>query len=158
MEQQTTPPLPNPLRTWGLWAVGLAALSLGLVFYQIFAPMMEPKPSAGTQIGQIAGDMSRAAWRSFFGLEAEVAEPEAVSSFAYLAVAAPIMGVVAIVLSLISGIRGENYHFAMYGTGMGAAAILFHFFWWVALLICGVMLLIAIIENLGSIFSFGLWD
>lgn len=59
---------------------------------------------------------------------------------------------------MLSGILRENWHHAVYGTGLGLTAVLFYFFWWVALLICEVMLLIAIIENLGSFFSFGLWD
>ena len=150
-----TPPSFNLFRTWGLWAVVLGALSLIVVMYQIFAPLSEPSPSVGTQIGEIAGDMKRAAWRSFFGMSNEVAEPAPVKSAVYLLYVAPVMGVVAIVLALISRIMGENWHFAAYGTGLGAAAVLFHFFWWMALLICGVLLLVAIIENLGDFFSFG---
>ncbi len=154
MDMQTDPTPHNPLRTWGLWAVALGALALALVFIQIAAPMAEPKPSVGTQVGEIAGDMRRAAWKSFFGLSNEVAEPEPVSNTVYLAFVAPIMGIVAIVLALLSGVMGENRRYAIYGSGLGAAAVFFHFFWWVALLIAGVLLLIAIIENIGDIFSF----
>ena len=154
----TTPAPPNPFRTWGLWAVTLGGLAVCLVFFQIFGPMMEPKPSVGTQIGEIAGDMKRAAWKSFFGLSNEVAEPEPVQNTFYLALAAPVMGVIAIVLAMVSGVMGENWRFAAYGTSLGAAAVLFHFFWWIALLVCGVILLVAIIENLGSFFSFGFFD
>jgi hypothetical protein len=148
----------NPFRTWGLWAVALGAMSLVLVLYQIFAPMSEPSPSVGTQIGEIAGDMKRSAWRSFFGLSDEAAEVEPATSTLYLLYVAPVMGVAAILLSLVSGLVGENWRFAAYGTGLGATAVLFHFFWWLALLVCGVLLLIAIIENLGSFFSFGFWN
>lgn len=161
MDSQTTPPTSpeiSPFRTWGLWAVLLGGFAVILVLYQIFGPMTEPKPSVGTQIGEIAGDMKRAAWRSFFGLSNEVAEPERVSMMVHLALVAPILGVVAILLSVISGVRGENWRFAAYGTGLGAAAVVFHFFWWVALLVCGVLLLVAIIENLGDFFTFSLWD
>lgn len=150
---------PHVVKTWGLWAVVLGALSLALVFVQIAAPMLEPKPSAASQIGEIAGEMSRAAWRSFLGFEAE-AQPEPVANpyALYGAMVAPVLGVVAIVLALFSGLKGENRRFAVYGTGLGATAVVFHFFWWVALLFAGVLLLVAIIENLGSFFTLGLWD
>lgn len=144
----------RPLRTWGFWAVLFGAASLILVFFQIFGPMLEPQPSVGTQIGEIAGDIKRSAWRSFFGLSNEPAAPQPVSMVVYLALAAPVLGVIAIVLSLISGVLRENRRYAIYGTGLGATAILFHFFWWVALLVAAVLLLVAIIENIGDIFSF----
>lgn len=142
------------LKTWGFWAVVIGAIALVLVFVQIFGPMMDPKPSVGTQIGEIAGDIKRSAWRSFFGLSNATAEPEPVSSVIYLALVAPVLGVLAIVLSLISGVLRENWRYRVYGTGLGAAAVLFHFFWWMALLVAGVLILVAIIENLGDIFSF----
>ena len=150
----------NPLRTWGLWAVVLGAISLVLVFIHITQPFAEPAPSVGTQVGEIAGDMTRSAWRSFLGLEPEVAvvEPEPMAFTDYLGFIAPGLGVVAIVLAMISGLMRENWHYVVYGTGLGASAVLFYYFWWIALLFCGVLLLIAIIENLGSIFTFGLWD
>lgn len=36
----------------------------------------------------------------------------------------------------------------------GVAAVVFHFFRWVAILVAGVVLLVTIIENIGDIFSF----
>ena len=154
MTDQTVPS-PSPFRTWGLWAVLTGALALIVVLGQIFAPMSEPAPSVGTQIGEIAGDMKRAAWRSFFGLEQEVAAPVPPSWTDWLPLAGPVIGVLAILLALVSGLRGENWRFAAYGTGLGGSAIVFYYFWWVALLVVGCMLLIAIIENLGDFFSFG---
>lgn len=163
MTEQTNPsPIDphNPLRSWGLWAVTLGAVSLILVFIHITQPFAEPAPPVGTQIGEIAGDMTRSAWRSFFGLEPEVAvaEPQSITLNDILSVVAPVLGVAAIVLAVISGVMRENWRYAVYGTGLGASAVLFFYLWWVALLFCGVLLLIAIIENLGSFFTFGLWD
>ena len=143
----------NPFQTWGLWAVITGATALMLVFLQIGGPMLEPQPSVGTQIGEIAGDIRRSAWRSFFGIETPVAEPEPVGVWPYVALAAPVLGIVAIVLSLISAVRRENWHYPFYGVGLGTAAIVFHFFWWVAALMAGVFLLVAIIENMGDIFG-----
>ncbi len=143
-----------PFRKWGFWGVICGAVALVLVFIQIFGPMMEPTPSVGTQIGEIAGEIKRSAWRSFLGLSKETAKPEPVSAMNYLALAAPILGVLAIVLSLVSGVLRENWRYPLYATGLGTTAIVFHFFWWMALLLIGGLILIAIIENIGDIFSF----
>ena len=157
MTNDMTPPLPsgpNPLRSVGFWGLVTGALALALVFVVIFGPSLQPQPSVGTQIGEIAGDMKRAAWRSFFGLEQPEAEMVKPSFFDYLAFAPPILGALAVVLSVVSGVKGEHWRYLTYGTTMGGAAIVFHFFWWVTLVIAGVLLLVAIIENLNEFFSF----
>lgn len=146
--------LVQPFRKWGFWAVMSGALALVLVFAQFVGPSYEPQPSVGTQIGEIAGEIKRSAWRSFFGLKAPEPQVRAASVWDHLAIIAPILGIVAVVLSLISGVLRENWRFALYGTGLGATAIVFQFLWLLALLICGVLLLIVIIENMGDIFSF----
>ena len=145
---------PSPFRKIGFWAVLTGAVALVLVFVQIVGPTLEPSPSAATQIGEIAGEIKRSAWRSFLGLSQPAPEPQPVAIRSYFALAAPILGVVAVVLSLVSGVKGENWRYPAYGTCLGATAIVFHFFWWVALLVAGVILLVAIIENIGDIFSF----
>ena len=150
----TTQILPDPLRKWGVWAVLVGAVALILVFIQIIGPTFEPKPSAATQIGEIAGEIKRSAWRTFLGLPTDKEQVETPSVWNYLAIAAPILGIVAIVLSLISGVLRENWRYAAYGVGLGGATIVFQYLWWLVLVIAGVLLLVAIIENIGDIFSF----
>ena len=41
-----------------------------------------------------------------------------------------------------------------YGTCLGVSAIVFQFVWWLALLVAGILLIVAIIENMSDIFSF----
>ncbi|KIN63163.1 hypothetical protein Z946_2026 [Sulfitobacter noctilucicola] len=130
------------------------ALALILVFVQIAGPTFEAQPSAASQIGEIAGEIKRSAWKSFLGLPKPEPEVASVSIWNYVAIAAPVFGVIAIVLSLVSGVLRENARYPMYGASLGAAAIVFHFFWWVALLVAGVVLIAVIIENIGDIFSF----
>lgn len=157
MEPQIDMPAPperTPFRTWGLWAVVTGAVALMLVFYQVFGPMVEPKPSAGTQVGEIAGEIKRAAWRSFFGLPRPETTVEPVTVSDYLGIVAPVLGIVAILLSLISGLARENWRYPLYGGGLGVASIVFFYVWWIAILFAGVLLLVAIIENIGDIFSF----
>ena len=131
----------------------IGALALVLVFVQIAGPSFEARPSAASQIGEIAGEIRRSAWRSFMGLPAPAPEPARPDMFVYLAIAAPTLGIIAVVLSAISGFLRENWRYAAYGAGLGIAALVFQFMWWVALLVAGVLLLRAIIENIGDIFE-----
>ncbi len=145
------------LNKWGFWGVLAGGAGLMAVFIQIGLPMMEPSPSVGTQIGEIAGDIRRAAWDSFLGREPAAPEPVQPKLTDYLIYAAPALGILAVILSLISGVRGENWRFPLYAGGLGGAAILFHFFWWAMLLVLGMILLISIVQNIGDIFGGGLF-
>ena len=146
---------PSPiLATWGLWAVVSGLVGLAFVLYVTVGPMFDPAPSAATSIGEIAGEMRRAAWRSFLGLSAPepiAAPPADISKI--LGLAGPALGLLALLLSLVSGLRGEDRHYVIYGGGLGAGAILFFALWWMTLAILSVLLLIAIIENIGDIFG-----
>ncbi|SEK91178.1 hypothetical protein SAMN05421666_3179 [Roseovarius nanhaiticus] len=144
---------PQLLRSWGVWAVSMAALALGLVFLQIALPSFDAKPSTATQIGEIAGEIKRAAWRSFFGLSQAKVEPEAPKLVHYLAIIAPIAAIAALILSLVSRLSHENWRLGAYGASMATAALIFQFVWWLALLIIGFLLLASILENIGDIFS-----
>jgi hypothetical protein len=71
MEQQTEVSVQvaiQPMRTWGFWSVLIGALALALVFVQLVGPTFEPRPSAATQIGEIAGEIKRSAWRTLRNL------------------------------------------------------------------------------------------
>ncbi|WP_321362763.1 hypothetical protein [uncultured Celeribacter sp.] len=49
--------------------------------------------------------------------------------------------------------KGENWRYAAYAGTLGIMAIVFQFFWWVALLITGVIIIVAILDNIGDIFG-----
>ncbi|GFE65228.1 hypothetical protein [Litoreibacter roseus] len=157
MEHNSDNPLrdmPDLFRRWGFWAVLFGAVALVLVFAQLIGPALETQQSVGTQIGQIAGEIKRSAWQTLLGWPKPEPEVVAPPIWFYAAMVAPVLGVIAVVLSLISVMRRENWRYAAYGTSLGAAAITFQFVWMIAILIVGVLLLIAIIENIGDIFSF----
>lgn len=71
-----------------------------------------------------------------------------------LAMIAPVSGGLAVILAAVSGVKRETWRFATYGACLGLGAILFQFRWWAALLLAGMVLLVAITENLGEVFSF----
>jgi hypothetical protein len=150
-----TPPqdITTILKTWGFWAVLTGAVALVLVFIQIAGPTFQDTPSAATQIGEIAGEIRRSAWRSFLGLPRPAVPVKEVSALDYVSVVAPVLGLLAVLLSVISGVLRENWRYPVYGVSLGIAAIVFQYLWWLALLVAGVILLVTIIENIGDIFN-----
>ncbi|OWY08592.1 hypothetical protein B6V74_12215 [Thioclava sp. F42-5] len=155
-QSESHPPAPlRPLfRSWGFWALLAGAAALILVFVQISGIANGPQPSAGSQIGEISGEIKRSAWRSFFGLAPKPVEPQPLPASSYLGLAAPVLGILAIVLAGIAAALRENWRLPSYAVSLGIAAIVFQYVWWIALLVAGVVLLVTIIANLGEIFSF----
>jgi hypothetical protein len=70
-------------------------------------------------------------------------------------VATPAMGVFAILLAIIGAVHRESGRLVAYGLVLGTAAILLQIFFWVLMLICGVILLVEVLRNLDSIMSLG---
>lgn len=151
---------PSVLASWGLWAIICGAVAIALVFVQIqlLSGTSEAVP-IGQQIGEIAGDIKRSAWRSFLGLAPPEPEPVPISRreqvFDVIYTAIPVIGCLAIVLAAVSLLKRENWRLGFYGVALGGGAILFQYLWWMAILILGFILLIKIVENIGDIFSFG---
>lgn len=148
---------PRVFASWGLWAVVSGAVAMALVFVQIQLLSSQESASIGQQIGEIAGEIRRSAWRSFLGLAPPVPEAETVAPtrtlFDAIYIAAPILAGIAIVLSAISVISRENWRLGFYGAALGGGAILFQYLWWMAVLILGFLLIFKIIENIGDIFG-----
>ena len=141
-----------------MWAVIAGAVAMVMVFAQIqIVSSQDSGVSVGQQIGQIAGDIKRSAWRTFLGLPQPAPEvvPPTRSAADILFLVAPIVAGLAIVLAAISLITRENWRLGFYGVLLGGGAILFQYVWWIAILVLGFMLLFKIVENIGDIFSFG---
>ena len=136
---------------WGHVAMGAGALALALAMLVVFGGPFAPQPSIGTTVGEIAGEMRAAALRAMNGEPQPAPVPRGWDIDRVLMLAAPLIGVLAIVLSMIAGLRGEGYRLAGYGAALGAGAIVFQFVWWIALLIAGVIMLLAIIKNVDGI-------
>lgn len=143
--------LPSASFGWGHVAMGTGALAFALAMLNVFGGPFTPQPSVGTTIGEIAGEMRAAALRAANGEPQPAPVPRGWDIDRVLMLAAPLVGVLAIVLSMIAVLREDRYRLAGYGATLGAGAIAFQFVWWIALLFAGVMLLIAIIENIGDI-------
>ncbi|MEL6991811.1 MAG: hypothetical protein AAGL92_09565 [Pseudomonadota bacterium] len=142
---------------WGLWAVMFGALAVALVFLQMQLLSMQEAAPIGQQIGEIAGEIKRNAWRSFFGLSPPEPEPVPASRdmFSIIFATTPFVAGIALVLSVISFLKRENWRLGFMGVALGGGAILFQFAWWMVMVLLGFLLLFKIVENIGDIFSFG---
>ncbi|MEM7653519.1 MAG: hypothetical protein AAF220_10105 [Pseudomonadota bacterium] len=145
------------IRHWGLWAVMFGAVSVALVLVQMQLLSSQEAAPIGQQIGEIAGEIKRNAWRSFLGLASPEPEPVPASRdiFGTLFMITPFVAGVALVLSAISFVKRENWRLGFMGVALGGGAILFQFAWWMVLVLLGFLLLFKIVENIGDIFSFG---
>lgn len=145
------------VRHWGLWAVIFGAVSVAMVLVQMQLLSSQDAAPIGQQIGEIAGEIKRNAWRSFLGLAPPEPEPVAASRdiFGTLFMVTPFVAGIALVLSAISFVKRENWRLGFMGVALGGGAILFQFAWWMVLVLLGFLLLFKIVENIGDIFSFG---
>ncbi|WP_436398327.1 hypothetical protein [Roseobacter sp. S98] len=140
---------------FSLTAVALGGIGLFIALLVVFAGPFAPQQDIGTAIGEIAGNMRAAAWRSLFGLE----QPEAtIVQRAWdidriLMVAAPAAGVLGIITAVIAYVRNEPRRIAGYGLAISVCAVFIQVFLAVVMIIAGVMLLIGIMQNMDSIFG-----
>ncbi len=142
--------IPSGFR-WGYVSIALGALALLLAMVHIFGGPFAPQPSIGTTIGEIAGDMRAAALRSLRGDAQPAPQPVGWDIDRVLLLAAPLLGAAAIVMAVVSALARDGWRLPTYGAALGVAAIVFQLIWWVAALFAGVLLLVAIIENVGDI-------
>ena len=136
-------------------SIALGAIGLLVALLVVYAGPFAPQPDIGTTIGEIAGNMRAAAWRSFFGLEQpdSTVVQRAWDIDRILMTAAPVAGVLGIVMAIIGYIRKEPKRIAGYGIAMSIAAIFVQVVLIIVFIIAGVMLLIGIMQNMDSIFG-----
>ena len=134
-------------------AMVLGALGISVALFALFAGPFTPQPDVGTQIGEIAGNMRAAAERALLGTpqpEETIVHPTWDIDRILMA-AAPILGVLGVIASVIAFIRREPMRMATYGLLVSMASIFMQVVLIVALIIAGAMILIGIMQNLDSI-------
>ena len=140
---------------WGLIAFGIGVSALLVAAIMTSGVMIndpEPEKSIGTIMGEIARDMRAAA----LGAEPTTvpSEPAKRSIFDFDSVlwyVAPILGILAAFLGGISLFRHEPSALAKLAIGMGIGAVVMQYAFWLILLVCGAMILVAIASNIGEI-------
>lgn len=140
---------------WALIGFGVGAIALmaaAVMTSGVMSHDPETEKSIGTLMGEIARDMRAAAT----GAEPPVAPsaPATRSLFdvgGVLWYVVPVFGMLAAFLGGISLYKHEPAGLAKLAIGMGIGAVIMQYAFWIALLICGTMLLVAIVGNIGDI-------
>ncbi|MFK7745676.1 MAG: hypothetical protein AB8B47_11525, partial [Roseobacter sp.] len=98
-------------------AMVLGALGISVALFALYAGPFTAQPDVGTQIGEIAGNMRAAALRAVQGLpqpEETIVQPTWDIDRILMA-AAPILGVLGVIASVVAFIRREPMRMATYG-------------------------------------------
>ncbi len=139
--------------TFGLLGFVLGVVSLVVILIQLSAFFEPQQKSSGAVIGEIAAEIKLSAARVLAGKPAPEAAPPKPDYGQIIAVAAMVVAGVAVMLGGIGLYRNEPHRLSYLAVGVGLSSIVMFYFFWLAVLICGAMLLVAIIKNLDSILA-----
>lgn len=140
---------PRPI--WGLWGLALGAAALVIVALQMSAIFSAPAPDPGTVIGEIAAEMRQSATRALLGQVPPEPQAKPWSVMDFLILLAPVLAGLATLIGGISLYRREAPRLATIAITLGVSAFVMQYVFWLAIAICGILLLTAIVTNLESI-------
>lgn len=135
------------------FVLGVIALLVIMVQLSSLFEPVEPGPSAGQMIGEIAADIKQSAARALSGEPAPPPPPAPVDYGRYIVIAAMAIAAIAVVMGGVGLYQGEPHRLSYLAVGFGISAFVMQYFFWLAMLICGVVLLVSIMNNLGDIFD-----
>jgi hypothetical protein len=128
---------------WGLAAFLVAAVALVAVTLHVSGIFAEPQRSAATTIGEIAAEIRDSARRAL--------APPGWTAERALTFAVPILAGMASMLGAIGLFRREAPTLPAIAIGMGCCAFVMQYVFWLALVIGGFCLLVAIMNNIDGI-------
>jgi len=138
---------------FGLVGFMLGIASLVVILIQLSAFFEPQEKSSGTFIGEIAADIKQSAVRALAGEPAPEPTPTPQNYSQFITIAALCVAGIAVALGGIGIYRNEPHRLSYMAVGIGVSAFVMQFVFWLAILICGVSLLISIIGDLDSIFD-----
>lgn len=139
-------------RPWaGTTGLVIGAIALVLVMVHFWGGPFEPQPTIGQVIGETAADIRISAVRALKGEPQPAPQAQTWGIDRTLQTAGPVLAAAAIVCGILGFILRENRRVVVGAAGLGALALGFQVFTWTVLMIAGVILLIGIMSNLGSI-------
>lgn len=138
---------------FGLVGFMLGIASLLVILIQLSTLFEPQEKTSGSVIGEIAAEIKQSAVRALAGEPAPVRTPPPPDYRQFITIAALCVAGVAVMLGGIGLYRNEPHRLSYLAVGIGVSAFAMQFVFWLAILICGVALLISIIGNLDSIFD-----
>ncbi|MEM8935200.1 MAG: hypothetical protein AAGC77_02185 [Pseudomonadota bacterium] len=140
----------------GIASMAVAAAALILAVAHIsFGPFAPQKPIEET-IVDTAFKIKDAAQRAVSGKASQQGEPTVQSRWnvdRLVDVSVFVLASVAILLALIALLRNEKRSIALMGFSLGVGVLLMSWLQWIALLVCGAIIIAAIVNNLDALVS-----
>ncbi len=139
---------------WGLAAFIFGVIALVAVTLSISDVFVdEEQASAAATIGEIAAEIRQSAQRALAGEEAPPPQPapDRMDVQYALLFITPVLAAIAAILGAIGLFRREPVALPTIGIGLGIGAFVMQFAFWLALVIGGICLLVAIINNIDGI-------
>lgn len=131
----------------------LSVVALLVILIQLSAFFEPQEKTAGSVIGEIAADIKLSAARALSGEPAPEPTPPPRDYSQFITIAALCVAGVAVVLGGFGLYRNEPHRLPYMAVGIGLSVFVMQYVFWLAMLICGVVLLFTIIGNLDSIVS-----
>jgi hypothetical protein len=147
-----TPIDPRPA-PFGFVALLTGALALVCAMVAVYAGPFAPQPTTGQALGSFAADFLSSASRGLRGDAPAAPAASALTIDDFLQIAVSAGGVLAMALAVIALARQEPRKLGAGALALGGLALAFQFVSWLVLLICGVVLLVSVIANIGAIFE-----
>lgn len=138
---------------FGLVGFMLGIASLIVILIQLSAFFEPQAKSSGAVIGEIAADIRQSAARALAGEPAPEPTPPPQDYSQFITIAALCVAGIAVALGGMGLYRNEPHRLSYLAVGIGVSAFVMQYLFWLAILICGVALLISIVGNLDSIFD-----
>ncbi|MEM7471252.1 MAG: hypothetical protein AAF340_07865 [Pseudomonadota bacterium] len=136
---------------WGMIGFILGVVSLLILLVQMSA-LFEPQPkSTGQVIGEIAADIKQSAARALSGEPAPEPEPVPTDYTIAIVIGALCLAGAAVVAGGVGLYRHEPHRLSYLAIGFGMSAFVAQFVFWLAVVICGTVLLVTIVKNLDMI-------
>jgi len=144
----------SPRPIWGLTGVIAGLIAVALVTLSLSSIFAEPQPSMASQIGEMAAEIRKSAMRSMMGDAQPVPDTPAMTVAVIITLAIPVLAGGAALCGAIGLFRREPRSLPLLALGFGTGAFLMQYLFWMALFIGGVVLMVAILNNLDSILDF----
>lgn len=142
-----------PRANWGFAGFVVGTLGLLAALLLVTGFFHEPDQSAAATIGQLAADIKQSAKLALTGAQMPAPAPRGMDMNDYLAIITPVVAAAAILLGGLSLFLNEPANFSKFAIGFGIAAIAMQYVFWIAVLLCGMMLITAVVSNIGEIFE-----
>lgn len=138
---------------WGLAAFLFGVLALVVVTLPISGTFVEPEKSTAASIGEFAAEIRQSAQRALSNdpAPAPAPPPSAWDIHMTFLIAVPVLAALATILGAIGLFRREIPTLSSIAIAMGCGAFLMQYVFWLALLIGGFFVLVAMLKNLDGI-------